>query len=180
MYNGEVNAENLDNWVCHLDVYCKIQQIDYDSIKIQIASLQVESASLIWWDSKTQEDLKKSGKIISSWNDLIAALRRQFYPLTYMQKAIMDWKNFRQAKDMSVQIYIQEFRKRALILGVYLSSQDTLLKYIGGLHSHFRHTILMLNPTKLHEVCVHATQLEERGKNVPEEINEKPFKFGDK
>ena len=45
----------------------------------------------------------------------------------------MDWKNFRQAEGQSVQIYTQEFRRRALILGVDLSSKDTLLKYIGGL-----------------------------------------------
>ncbi len=53
-----------------------------------------------------------------------------------------------------MQDYTQEFRKRDLILGVDMSSHDTLLKYIGGLHSYLRHTILMFNPTKLDEVCV--------------------------
>jgi len=65
----------------------------------------LESAALIWWEAKTQEDLKKSGKIISSWNDFIAALRRKFYLVSYMQKEIMDWKNFKQAKRESVQSY---------------------------------------------------------------------------
>jgi hypothetical protein len=90
-----------------------------------------------------------------------------------MQKAIMDWKKFRQAKGQNVQSYTQEFRKRALILGIDLSSQDTLLKYIGGLHSYLRHTILMFNPTKLDEVCVQETHLEARGKNVPQEGSKK-------
>jgi hypothetical protein len=45
-----------------------------------------------------------------------------------MQKAIMDWKNFRQAKGKNVQRFTQEFRRRALVLGVDLSSQETLLK----------------------------------------------------
>lgn len=90
MYNGEVDSEKLDNCVCHLEVYCRIQQIDDDSTKIQLASLRLESAALIWWEAKTQEDLKKSGNIISSWNDFLTALRRQFYPLAYMQKTVMD------------------------------------------------------------------------------------------
>ena len=97
-----------------------------------------------------------------------------------MQKEIMVWKNFRQEKVMSVQSYTQDFRRRVLILGVELSSQDTLLKYIGGLHSYLRHTILMFNSTKLDEVCVQTTHLEERGKNVPQETSKKPFKSGDK
>ena len=66
------------------------------------------------------------------------------------------------------------------MLGVDLNSQDTLLKYIGGLHSYLRHTILMFNPTSLDEVCVQATHLEARGKNILEEGKRKPFKGGEK
>ena len=68
-----------------------------------------------------------------------------------------------------MQDYTQEFRKRSLMLGVDLQSQDTLLNYIGGLHSYLRHNILMFSPTSLDEVCVQATYLEARGKNIPEE-----------
>jgi hypothetical protein len=140
----------------------------------------LESATLIWWEAKTQEDMKKHGKIISSWNGFIVTLKRQFYPLAYMQKAIMDWKIFRQAKGKSVQRYTQEFRRRALILGIYLSSRETLLKYIGGLHNYLRHTILMFKPTNLDKFCVQATHLEARGMNEPQEGRKKPFVKGDK
>jgi hypothetical protein len=180
VYSGEVNVEKLDNWIHQIEVYYRIQRIKDDETKIQLASLRLESAGLIWWEAKTQEDMKKHGKVVSSWNDFIVALKRQFYPLAYMQKAIMDWKNFRQAKGKSVQSYTQEFRRRALILGINLSSQETLLKYIGGFHSYLRHTILMFNPTSLDEVCVQTTHLEARGMNEPQEGIKKPFVHGDK
>jgi hypothetical protein len=88
-----------------IEVYCRIQRITNDETKIQLASLRLESAALIWWEAKNQEDTKKHGKVLSSWNDFIVSLKRKFYPLAYMQKAIMDWKIFRQAKEKSVQIY---------------------------------------------------------------------------
>ena len=66
------------------------------------------------------------------------------------------------------------------MLRVDLHSQDTLLTYIGGLHSYLIHTILMFNPTSLDEVCVQATHLEARRKNIPEEGKRKPFKGGEK
>jgi hypothetical protein len=88
-------------------VYCRIQRIKYDETKIQLASLRLESEALIGWEAKTQEDMKKHGKVLSSWNDFIVALKRQFYPLAYMQKAIMDWKIFKQDKGKSVQSYTQ-------------------------------------------------------------------------
>ena len=124
--------------------------------------------------------MKKYGKVSTSWVFFIAALRRQFYPLAYMKKAIMDWQNFRQLKGQSVQSYTQEFRRRCLILCVDLNSQDTLLKYIGGLHSYLRNTILVFNPTSLDEVCFQETHLDERGKNIPQEGSKKPFTSGDK
>jgi hypothetical protein len=140
----------------------------------------LDSAALIWWESKTQEDMKKHGKILISWNDFIVAIKKQFYPLAYKQKATMERQNFRQAKGQSVQIFTQEFRRRALVLGVDLSSQETLLKYNGALHSYLRHTILMFNPSNLDEVCVQATHLEARGRNDTHVGNKKTFSHGDK
>ena len=79
---------------------------------------------------------------------------------------MVDWKKLRQGKGQNIQEYTHEFRKRALILVIPLYTQETLLKFIGGLHSYFRHTILMLNPTNLDEVCVQATHIESKGKSV--------------
>ena len=46
IYNGEVNAKKLDNWNRHLEVYCRIQNLQEDDIEIQLASLRMEDASL--------------------------------------------------------------------------------------------------------------------------------------
>lgn len=140
----------------------------------------MEGSTLIWWESKIQEEIKNHSKISISWNDFITAIKRQFYPLAHMQKAIMNWKNLKELKGQNVQDYTQEFRRRDLMLGVDLQSQDTLLKYIGGLHIYLRHTIHMFNPTNLEDVCVQATYLEARGKNVQEEGKKKPFQSGEK
>jgi hypothetical protein len=67
-----------------------------------------------------------------------------------------------------------------LVLGVDLSSQKTLLKYIGALHSYLRNTILVFNPSNLDEFCVQETHLEERGRNEPQECRKNPFRHGDK
>ena len=91
-----------------------------------------------------------------------------------MQQAMMSWQTLRQLKGQSVQGYTQEFRKRELILGISLDSPETLLKYIGGLHSYMRHTILMFNPTSIYEVSVQATHLEARGKNGSSEVGDHP------
>jgi hypothetical protein len=90
-YDGELDAEKLDNWVRQLEVYCRIQKIVDDETKIQLESLKMGGTTLIWWERRTRDDLKKSGKTISSWNDFVIALKQQFYPLAYMQQKMMNW-----------------------------------------------------------------------------------------
>ena len=92
--------------------------------------------------------------ILFVWSEFVYAIKKKNYPLAYMQQAMMSLQTLRQLKGQSVQSYTQEFRKRALILGISLDSPETLLKYIGGLHSYLRHTILMFNPTSIDEVSV--------------------------
>ena len=58
------------------------------------------------------------------------------------------------------------FRKKALSLGIPLYTQETLLKYIGGLHVYLRHFILMFNPFNFDEVCIKTTHIESSGRNT--------------
>jgi hypothetical protein len=62
IYNGEVNAEKLDDWIRQIEVYCRIQKIQDDETKIHLASLRLDGSTLIWWESKIQEEIKKTWK----------------------------------------------------------------------------------------------------------------------
>ena len=80
MFNGEVNAEKIDNWIRQLEVYLRIQNLHDDDTKIQLASLIMEGTTLVWWEAKTKEEIRKHGNITLSWADLITAIKQQFYP----------------------------------------------------------------------------------------------------
>lgn len=41
IYDGELNVENIDNWIRQIDVYCRVQNVDSKRKKIQLASLQL-------------------------------------------------------------------------------------------------------------------------------------------
>jgi len=82
-----------------------VKNIDSKRRKIQLAILRLGGTALVWWEGKTQADLKKHGKIISTWNEFVSAIKKQFYPLAYMQQAMMTWQTLRQLKGQSVQSY---------------------------------------------------------------------------
>jgi hypothetical protein len=90
---------------------------------------------------------------------------------------MMEWKTLRQSKGQTIQSFTEEFRKKSLALNIPLDSYETLMKYICALHSYIRHTLLLFNLTSLDEVCVQATHLENRGRNVQEDPTKKPSNF---
>ena len=73
-----------------MEVYFRIHNLQADDTKIQLTPLRLEDAVLVWWESKTQEEIKKHGKIILSWSDFIAAIKKLFYPLAHIKKPIMN------------------------------------------------------------------------------------------
>ena len=74
--DGKMNPRKLDNWIKQLEVYCRIQNISDERTKIQLATLRMGGTTLIWWESKTQVDLKRKGEVISSWYKFLKALRK--------------------------------------------------------------------------------------------------------
>jgi hypothetical protein len=45
MFNGDANPEKLDNWIQQVEVYCRVQHIDEEEVKVQLASLRLEGTS---------------------------------------------------------------------------------------------------------------------------------------
>jgi hypothetical protein len=160
IYDGEVNAEKLDNWVRQMEVYCSVQQIKDEATQIKLASLRLAGTTLIWWQSKLQNGTQQVGNVFPSWQSFISALRKQFYPLGYKEKALIEWQSLKLRKGQTVQEYTDGFRKMALMLDIPLHTQETLMKYIGGLPAHIRNTVFMFGPTNLDEVSVQATYIE--------------------
>ena len=76
MYNGNIIAERLDNWIRQLEVYWKIQNPHEDDIKIQLVSLRMEGFSLVSWEARTQEEKKKYDKVSMSWSSFIVSIER--------------------------------------------------------------------------------------------------------
>ena len=80
-----------------------------------------------------------------------------------------------------IQYYTQYFKKKTLVVEFSLHSSETLIKYIVGLHSCLRHTILMFNPTSIDEVSIQATELKaSKVKHGMENVYKRPPKFENK
>jgi hypothetical protein len=67
-------VEKLDNWIRQIKVYCRIPKVIDEETMIQLVSLKMGGTTLVWWESRTKNDLKKFGKTLSSWPDFTSSL----------------------------------------------------------------------------------------------------------
>jgi hypothetical protein len=80
--------------------------------------------------------------------------------LGYKEKALIEWKDPKLRKGKTMQEYTDGFIKMALMFDIPLHTQETLMKYIGGLPAHIQNTVFMLEPTNLDEVFGQTTYIE--------------------
>jgi hypothetical protein len=132
-----------------MEVYCSVQQIKDEATQIKLASLRLAGTSLIWWQSKLQKGTQQVGNVFPSWKSFISALRKQLCPLGYKEKVLIEWQSLKLRKGQTVQEYTDRFQKMALMLDIPLQTQETLMKYIGGLPAHIRNTVFMFGPLTL-------------------------------
>ena len=57
-----------------------------------------------------------------------------------------------------------------------LNTRETLLKYIGSLHSYLRHIFHKFNPIDFDVVCVQDIHIESGGRPFHSNFSKKPFK----
>jgi hypothetical protein len=142
-----------------MEFYCSVQQIKDEATQIKLASLRLVGTTLIWWQSKLQNDTQQVSNVLPSWQSFISTLGKQFYPLGYKEKALIEWQALKLRKGQTLQEYIDAFHKMTLMLDIPLHTQETRMKYIGGLPAHIRNTIFMFGPTNINKVYVQATYI---------------------
>jgi hypothetical protein len=73
-----------------MKVYCSVKQIKDEATQIKLASLRLAGTTLIWWKIKLQKGTKQVGNLFPSWKSFILSLRKQFYPLGYKEKSLIE------------------------------------------------------------------------------------------
>jgi hypothetical protein len=77
-----------------------------------------------------QNGTQQVGNVFPSWKGFVFALKKQFCPLGYKEKALIEWEGIKLRKGQIVQEYTDEFHKMALMLDIPLHTQETLMNYI--------------------------------------------------
>lgn len=66
---GEVDVENLNNWLRKLEVYFQVQGVEEDSTRIPFIRLNLSGNVLIWWETHFDSLKHETLQHVSSCKD---------------------------------------------------------------------------------------------------------------
>ncbi|KAL3534230.1 hypothetical protein ACH5RR_002691 [Cinchona calisaya] len=120
VYDGVVEPEKLDSWLDQLETYFNFQCFS-NAQNIAYTPLKMRGHAKAWWkalgSSEEIEDL--------TWNQFKHLVRKEFYPMGYLEDRWNQWHRFRQRREKTVQDSTTEFRRQPLTLGVSLVDSST-------------------------------------------------------
>ena len=155
MYDGSVNVEKLDDWIERLDTYFTLYGYSSKE-KIIFATLKLSVHALSWWKSYRK---RNKGEAVS-WKKFKELLRKQFYPVGFLEERWYKWYNLRQKFNQSVQDYTTEFQNQALVLDIALEEYPVYMKYVAGLSEYIRKELKLFTVESISEASAKAIAIE--------------------
>ncbi|XP_004305946.1 PREDICTED: uncharacterized protein LOC101303732 [Fragaria vesca subsp. vesca] len=97
-----------------------------------------------------------------SWKKFKELLRKQFYPVGFLEERWNRWYNLRQRFNQSVQEYTTEFQNQAMVLDIVLEDYSVYMKYVSGLNEYIRKELRLFTVESIAEASVKAIAIESR------------------
>jgi hypothetical protein len=82
MYEGNLDVEELLDWIRDLDKYFNYEDVEEDK-KVKHAITRLKSHATLWWDELQVDRHWKGKHKIKSWDKMIANMKAKFIPKYY-------------------------------------------------------------------------------------------------
>jgi hypothetical protein len=188
VYEGNLDAEELLDWIRALDTYFDYEDIEEDK-KVRHAVTRLKGHAALWWDELQADRRCKGKQKIKSWDRMIAKMKAKFIPRDYQISLFRRMQNLRQ-KLMTVKEYTEEFYRLNIRAGHRESDDEKVARYLNGLRYDIQDELSMVTIRTVEDAYQMALKAEEklsrkqgqrgrgrsqpRGKAVAQEKYQKP------
>jgi hypothetical protein len=95
MYEGNLEVEELLDWVRAMDKYFDYEDIEEENM-VKHAVTRLKGHATLWWDELQADRRCKGKQKIKSWDRMVAKLKEKFIPKDYQINLFRRLQNLRQ------------------------------------------------------------------------------------
>jgi hypothetical protein len=160
VYEGNLDAEELLDWIRALDTYFDYEDIEEDK-KVRHAVTKLKGHAALWWDELQADRRSKGKQKIKSWDRMIAKMKAKFIPRDYQITLFRRMQNLRQ-KLMTVKEYTEEFYRLNIRAGHRESDDEKVARYLNGLRYDIQDELSMVTIRTVEDAYQMALKAEEK------------------
>ncbi|XP_027769932.1 uncharacterized protein LOC107009291 [Solanum pennellii] len=154
MFKGIHDAQEVENFLWHLENYFKCSRVRSDSNKINTSVLYLSEMAMLWWRHK-ESDIRKGTCTINTWEQFREEFKRAFFPNNVFYEAK---RKFRELKQMgSIHAYVQEFT--TLTLQIPNLTDEDMFHFMDGLQNWARTELELRQVRTIDEAITQAEAL---------------------
>jgi hypothetical protein len=142
VYEGNLDVEELLDWIRALDKYFDYEDVEEDK-KVKHVVTRLKGHASLWWDELQADRCCKGKKKIKSWDRMVAKMKAKFIPRDYQITLFWRMQNLRQ-KLMSVKEYTEEFYRINIKEGHRESDDEKVARYMNGLRYDIQDEMSMM------------------------------------
>jgi hypothetical protein len=160
VYEGNLDVEELLDWIRALDTYFDYEEVEEDKKVKHVITCLKEHASL-WWDELQADRCCKGKQKIKSWDRMIAKMTSKFIPRDYKITLFRRMQNLRQ-KLMTVKEYTEEFYRLNIRAGHQESDDEKVARYLNGPRYDIQDELIMVTIQTVEDSYHMALKAEEK------------------
>jgi hypothetical protein len=160
MYEGNLDAEELLDWIRSMDKYFDYEDVDEEK-KVRHVVTRLKGHATLWWDELQAERRSKGKQKIKNWDRMVAKMKAKFIPKYYQINLFRKLQNLRQ-KGMTVKEYTEEFYKMNIRTGQREKDEEKVSRYINGLRYEIQDEINMMSVRTVEDAYQIALKAEEK------------------
>jgi hypothetical protein len=160
VYEGNLDAEELLDWIRALDTYFDYEDVEEDK-KVKHVVTRLKGHATLWWDELQADRRCKGKQKIKSWDRMIAKMKAKFIPRDYQITLFRRMQNLRQ-KLMTVKEYTEEFYRLNIRAGHRESDDEKVARYMNGLRYDIQDEMSMVTIRTVEDAYQMALKAEEK------------------
>ncbi|XP_049388521.1 uncharacterized protein LOC125852885 [Solanum stenotomum] len=131
MFKGIRDAQEVENFLWHLENYFKCSRVKSDETKINTAVLYLSEMAMLWWRRKEAE-IGKGTCTINTWEQFREEFKKAFFPNNVIYEVKRKFRELKQTG--SIRAYVKEFTTLTLQIP-NLTDEDMLFHFMDGLQN---------------------------------------------
>jgi hypothetical protein len=164
MYEGNLDDEEMMDWVKSMDKNFDYEDVDEEK-KVKQVVTRLKGHATLWWDELQAKRRSKGKQKIKNWDRMVSKWKAKFMPKDYQSNLFRKLQNLRH-KGMIVKEYTEEFYRLNIITiqreKDEEKDEEKVSRYINGLKYEIQDELNMMLVTTVEDAYQFALKEEDK------------------